>query len=521
MALATLAAALGQHTPAAYYRFENTSDATIDSRGLCPLVKQSGSSAAPQVQDASATSVGNFLVFNYGAHMMPAAPIGGTGRAWRAESCAPRAGVKGVTIELLLHPTPQCFLRGGTNELLRSTDAAANYQMSISYNELRWTARSDGDAPDGGTLTVPFQGEGVLASDYFWSDTTPAGTWHHIALVRDAVTGAQSVWIDGESQPAMQTNGTAGTAMKGAGVMLDATNPVCLCAGVDELAIYEEALPPSMIYAHYQDMKAKVPYRTADPGGAVPTATYPNGSNASYYDLTEYPEGTVLPSPGWPKAPRAGGGGNSTVCDGCMSSYDQIAFAPDPRFDAAALASYKTPFNFNWCGRVLLSTAWQHLSTAGVLLMSTSPPYCRMDPWTYMAGKTVPKSELFNVTEAMMSSLATKWRYGYQLQRGANLNKTIATANAQPQWPLHAIIGGERCKSGLFNATLPKGCYMQNAAGQFITVKGDLIPAGEPPTLRVMAKATADAQGCPDSIFNACGVEYSHQYGFDQIDAEG
>ena len=49
----------------------------------------------------------------------------------------------------------------------------------------------------------------------------------------------------------------------------------------------------------------------------------------------------------------------------------------DPRFDAAALATYKTPFNFNW-----------------------------MDPWTYMAGKSVPSGELFKTTQMLMATLA-------------------------------------------------------------------------------------------------------------------
>ena len=82
-----------------------------------------------------------------------------------------------------------------------------------------------------------------------------------------------------------------------------------------------------------------------------------------------------------PPATSPGGGGNTTICDGCMSCADQVKYAPDPRFDLGALAKYKTPYNFNW-----------------------------MDPWNYMAGMDVPRALKYNVTKDMMIDLAMKWR---------------------------------------------------------------------------------------------------------------
>ena len=168
--------ATGPIEPAVLYNFEDVRDPTIDAKGLCNLSfpMPAFSTAKPQVQDGDAHSVGNFLVFDYGA---PALPANRTGLTWYAQSCAPRSIAKGVTIEFLLHPTPQCFLRGGSTRLIGTTQAGLGIALDISYSGLTFTALTADDALDGddGVLHVPFVGEGVLAADYLWSDTSPQG----------------------------------------------------------------------------------------------------------------------------------------------------------------------------------------------------------------------------------------------------------------------------------------------------------------------------------------------------------
>lgn len=470
--------------PAVLYSFEDLTDPTIDSKGLCNLSIPTTATATPQVQQASTVSVGSFLVFDYGAREIPAK---GHGLTWQAKTCAPSPHAKGLTIEFLLHPTPQCFLRGGSAGLIGNALAGDKISFTLTYEGFTFTAKTTGDeAEDDGVLQTHFHGEGVLASDYLWSTTAPAGKWSHFALVRDGATGDMSVWIDGESQPAMRKNGTALHRARGpqtmrvgsGGLELDVKNAVALCAGLDEVAVYEEALPPSLIYAHYTDaINQSKPYRPTDPGGKVPTTEYPDGDNASYYDLNEYPMGTILPSPGKHEhPPRPGGGGNGTICSGCMSCADQVRYAPEPRYNASALARFKTPYHFNW-----------------------------MDPWNYMAGQDVPRRERLNVTLDLMKTLSSKWRYGWMLGGSKWMNESIEVVNAHTEWPVHALIPGERGQ--LFNHSLPKGCYMQDDHGRYITILGDLIPAGKPPTLRPMSAKTASAQGCPDSIFNSDGDE--------------
>ena len=62
------------------------------------------------------------------------------------------------------------------------------------------------------------------------------------------------------------------------------------------------------------------------------------------------------------------------------------------------------------------------------------------------------------------------------------------------------------------NGSLPRGCYLQDSSGRFITVLGDLIPGGQPPSLRPMSAATAVAHGCPDEIFSSDGDDVRRKH---------
>ena len=131
----------------------------------------------------------------------------------------------------------------------------------------------------------------------------------------------------------MPTNDTA--------LLIDWRDPVSLCAGLDEVAVYDEALPDDMLYQHFLDaIVHQRPYSTAPPTVPWPNnATYPNVTNASYYDLAEYAPGTELPTPQ--------GKGNNT--EGVMvSCKDQLLFAADPRYNASSIEKHGTPYNFNW-----------------------------------------------------------------------------------------------------------------------------------------------------------------------------
>ena len=71
--------------------------------------------------------------------------------------------------------------------------------------------------------------------------------------------------------------------------------PSAFDGGIDEVALYEEALPDELIVQHFSDAMSHQPYSsTVSPSArAVP----PPADPAPQYDLQEYAPGTLLPTP--------------------------------------------------------------------------------------------------------------------------------------------------------------------------------------------------------------------------------
>lgn len=256
------------------------------------------------------------------------------------------------------------------------------------------------------------------------------------------------------------------------GLAIDVRNAVALCASVDEVAIYDTALPDALIYQHYNDTIIQhtpySPYVPVTP--APPPRPYPNSTNESYYNLKEFAPGTELPSPP----------GKNNTQGVMLTCLEQLQYVSGPRYNTTHLKLYDTPYNFNW-----------------------------MAPG-YMAGQGIPAERplLANVTLAIQEIMASKWRYGMVVgpRDGGEYawlnNATFELANNNPQWPLHMIIERRFAKSQLFNQSLPDGCFMQNSKGQFITVLGDVVPTGGKKTLRAMSQTLANTVGCPDTLFS-------------------
>jgi hypothetical protein len=75
--------------------------------------------------------------------------------------------------------------------------------------------------------------------------------------------------------------------------------------------------------------------------------------------------------------------------------------------------------------------------------------------------------------------------------------------NSHPEWTLDATIIRQQTvgKSQISNASLPKGCFLQNAKGELISSAGAVLPKGAKGQLRVTTAELAVAVGCPDSLF--------------------
>ena len=471
--LAAIIAALGT-VPVVLYSFEDLHDPTIDATGTCNLTVPAATKGAPQIQEQGIGSVGHFAVFGSAS-----TPVAANSRiSWQAASCAPRAGAKGRTIEFLLHPTPQCFMRGGSATRIGGRPPWSSHP--------RWPhvhgKATDDVADDDGVLDVKFEGESVslLTTCGAFPSRTARGTTSPSCAMRrrgtstsgSARTSRACARTARRARGAKRAKRARLAAMAGVGTVIDQANPVVLCAGVDELAVYERTDAVAHLRALCGGGAQLDAVRPARPGRPGALGALPRRRQRIVLRRQRLPDGHGLAvARHCAHPPKPGGGGNGTVCDGCMTCVDQARYVPDPRFDAGALATYKTPYNFNW-----------------------------MDPWHYMVGLNVPRAERVNATVDLVAQLAARWRYGLSLGSTDALNASIDLANAHPEWPLHGVIPGERGQ--LLNASLPKGCFMQDAAGHLITIKGDRVPPGGKPTLRTMSAKTATAQGCPDALFN-------------------
>ena len=190
--LATVTTALASPligTPVHYWRFEDLESPLVDSVGTCNLTASLLDGPTPTHNDTY--SVGNYVVFNAGiAHQNATEP-----KQWKAQACMndDLQGAAGLTVEFLLRPTPNCFLRGGSATLLRSRGGTVGF--TIGYESIIFTAATT-NASVPSTLSFALTGEGVLAADYLWPGITHKqvqGGWHHFALVRDARTGEFSL----------------------------------------------------------------------------------------------------------------------------------------------------------------------------------------------------------------------------------------------------------------------------------------------------------------------------------------
>ena len=354
--------------------------------------------------------------------------------------------------------------------------------FAIEKDKFTWKANTS-DPNQLSELTVKLEGAGVLASNYLWSYASNNGKWHHFALTKDAATGAQAIWIDGESQPSMQLPGSAtpspSTTMPlgDESLYIDDANRVALCAALDEIAVYDTAISPELIYQHYRDaIIAHLPYNPVANTTIPPNQTvYPGPNESTYYDMNAYAPGTELPSPP----------GDDYTRGATMDCVDQLLFMPDARLNKTALAKHTTPWNFNWMAS------------------------------NYMAGENQPGSRgghwLSNYTVDITKSMSERWRYGTQLKEFAGSsfvwNETLGFANEHPEYPLHMLTNRRQTKpkAQIFNQSLQDACYLQNGKGKLITILGVLLGPKDKKVLRPMSIEMSDKVGCPDSTFNIDG----------------
>ena len=355
VSVAALAATGGAPVaPRSWWRFENASDPYADTQGVWPI---GGAHPPPQNrqntthwrEQADGGVVGAYLDFGF---VDPAKLVTPSRDWWEGNAgCTPfpcndtTKAIDGFTIEFLIKPGPWLF-RGGGISIFGELSYSEMPSVALTSSEITFTTAT---RPAGGGVpparptavaewdkfAVPLIGDGVTAADYLAD-----GRWHHLAFVKSAATGEASIWIDGQRPPACHrpaNSSLAGRKFRNEGALsIDRVGQSWNCS-LDEMAVYESALPDAVVYAHYEDaMLHHRPYRMGSssdlPAPPAPSPVRPANASkmtAEDYDLNEFAPGTVLPTPK----------GNATP-GVTVSALAQLQPFPRPRFDAKAAARH-------------------------------------------------------------------------------------------------------------------------------------------------------------------------------------
>ena len=238
--------------PRSYWRFENSTDWPKDTMGVQILhtfegIGRQGEEVKTWHTQEDGGIVGGW-VNNTGVRLNESwdtyweADMGSV--PWN-QTAWTKGGQKrtapGVTIEMLVKPGP-CFGRGGHFAFFAAFPPQAGHacSASISSNSIDWISETVGGSTGTpvDTIEAGLHGTGVLATDYLYD-----GSWHHFAFVKDATTGDQAIWIDGANPAELRLKGNAtGRGVATSSIFFNSRGALTTCAGIDELAVFEEAL---------------------------------------------------------------------------------------------------------------------------------------------------------------------------------------------------------------------------------------------------------------------------------------
>ena len=338
--LAGTASTAATVTPRSWWRFENASDPYADSQGAWPIKNPADRYNRTTWHDQSDGGVvGGYLDFGF----VDPAKLGDPSRDWWEGNggCTPfpcndtTRKIEGFTIEFLLKPGPW-LLRGGDMELFGELSYSKMPTVQISAASIMFTAATKpwptptaSDPWD--RMDVPLTRTGVQSPDYLAD-----GQWHHFAFVKDASTGEQSIWIDGQRPPDFHraaNKSHAGRHFSSEGPISIGRVEESWNCSLDEMAIYESALPDELIYQHYADaMLHHRPYTMATTDLPPAPAPTPVGQD---FDLTEFAPGTQIPTPA-----------HNATQGVTVGAIEQLKRFPRPRFDAKAVDAHKMQRNF-------------------------------------------------------------------------------------------------------------------------------------------------------------------------------
>ena len=348
------ATAGGPHLPRSYYRFEDAADLMKDSAPAALHLVPTGKAIPAAKTLAEGGQVGGWMQLDgcganwnrslwANASQLPrqctgqtplwkdhrcntnypcaAMPGGKKGGCCCNSSSDPQGKITGITVEWLMKLGRCAKLNG--NLTLFDTGASSRYGgglnsrtwIDLSRHGFTFGMETSATARVGSLMQAQLNGTGRSSTQYLHNDQ-----WHHIVVRYSSGgftgQGKLDAWIDGKIPASpdawFSREGTPTpswpwqlTNLKPSGYFAQWTGgvwpslrvlPSPFDGGIDEVALYEEALPDALIVQHYQDVMDHKPYSSSvhlhGAGAAVPPS-----DPAPSLNVKEYPPGTTLPTP--------------------------------------------------------------------------------------------------------------------------------------------------------------------------------------------------------------------------------
>jgi hypothetical protein len=271
-------------------------------------------------------------------------------------------------------------------------------------------------------FVVELDGIGRKSYGYYMDNN-----WHHIAFVFNAATGVKEIWVDGQLPAGFSKTIAAGTFQNTGSTTFYLNHSVSYVkyfGSIDELAIYNTAIPASLIYKHYLGIQTGQSYSFLNNySGSIPAAT----TVTSGIDIDEY-------APGHPSV--------------TVTAVEQMSQFSIPRYKPG----HTLMKNYNWMDPKFMGGAGQ-------------------------SGVTNQQAATNGV--AIQTEMAKNFNYYFQLAIGNGTFETawINAANANPDFKLAITVFRGQLNGGngeVLSQSKTAAHYLQNSSGQFLDVNGNV-----------------------------------------------
>ena len=389
-----------QYRPVAWWQFEdNTSTSALSRDSVAGWICENGPSVGRQIDGGVGKGVdlvGYSLPAGAAGQMQCYTRLTAAGQPYNNDmrlTQRPWLSASSITVEAMFENTR--LLEAGVNGRLFHLNTGVGNQLprlALHYQEDSFRVY----ATIGGvrsTYNFTLNGIGLKGAAHYHSG------WHHVAVSYDRPTGALRLWLDG-------VNPDGFVHYLGAGTALSSTYNVFLGGGrfspwdgsVDEVALYDKALPAGLIYQHAMDaLGLERPYGTCERTQTLPSTDFSNPDYGGYDSRSL--------APGYP-------------------DFDDQGSNPDARSPLAQLQYFQAP-----------RYAQGH----------TLPPQSSWMGGAYIAGQLtgVTGAALVAAEVDIMEELATFWHYTVKVTdnvpRSGPVASKSALANNHPEWKTFAI----------------------------------------------------------------------------------